>query len=101
MKCITLALTRASQKVVPVHEFVVKKLTGILEVVARNPRQPHFNHYMFDAMASLVRSVCSQDPQNVSRTMEPLLFPPFQDILVKHVTEFLPYVFQIVAQLRE
>ena len=34
-------------------------------------------------------------------SFEPLLFPPFQHVLQEEVTEFIPYVFQVLAQLLE
>lgn len=101
MKCVTRTLATAAQDVVPVHEFVIQKLTAVLAVVAKNPRQPQFNHYLFESIALLVRSVCSKDASSVARTMEPLLFPPFTAILTQDVAEFQPYVFQVLAQLLE
>ena len=43
-----------------------------------------FNHYVFEAMASIVRYVTKANPQSVE-TFEKLLFPSFQYILSKDV----------------
>lgn len=45
-------------------------------------------------------SVQSTDP-SATAAFEPLLFEPFNAILQQEVTEFTPYVFQLLAQLLE
>ncbi|CAM6129189.1 unnamed protein product [Calypogeia fissa] len=76
------------------------ELTRILMEVCKNPTNPSFNHYLFEAVAALVRKSCGQDSQQVA-TFEPLLFPVIQIVLEEDVTEFAPYIFQILAQLIE
>lgn len=100
MKCVMRSLATAGQDVVPVTEIVITKLTSALGRVAKNPRNPQFNHYLFESIAVLVKSVCSQDPSATS-SFEPLLFEPFNIILQMDIVEFTPYVFQIMAQLLE
>ena len=74
------------------------------------PVNPHFNHYLFECLAVLVRSCCGTG-KGISSTdgsgsaentvaaacaqFEALLFPPFQAVLAQDVTEFVPYVFQV------
>jgi exportin-2 (importin alpha re-exporter) len=53
---------------------------------------------MFETIASLVRYICAATPAAVD-AFEGLLFPPFQFVLQKDVSEFTPYVFQVLAQL--
>lgn len=48
--------------------------------VAKNPKNPSFNHYVFEAVAGLVKNSCSGDPAQCAH-FEGLLFPPFQHIL--------------------
>lgn len=67
--------------------------------VAKNPRNPSFNHYVFESVAGLVKHACADDPAQCSN-FEALLFPPFQHILEMDVQEFAPYVFQILSQVR-
>lgn len=100
MKCVMRALATAGQDVVPVTELVMNKLTAVLIRVAPNPRNPQFNHYLFESIAVLVKNVCLINPE-ATGAFEPLLFPPFNDILRLQVAEFTPYVFQILAQLLE
>lgn len=100
MKCVMRSLATADSDVVPVTQLVIEKLTSVLIRVAKNPTNPAFNHYVFESIAVLVRNVCTVD-QDSSAGFEPLLFKPFTDILQQDVTEFTPYVFQILAQLLE
>jgi exportin-2 (importin alpha re-exporter) len=100
MKSIMRTLSVANEDVIPVTPIVLEKLTTVLGRVAKNPRNPQFNHYMFESIAVLVRSVCSKQPE-VTSSFEGLLFPPFQMVLQLDVSEFTPYVFQVLAQLLE
>ncbi|KAF9616409.1 hypothetical protein IFM89_029663 [Coptis chinensis] len=78
----------------------ITSLTSILSEVCKNPKNPVFNHYLFEAMAGLVRRACEKDVSLIS-AFEASLFPIIQDILAKEVTEFWPYAFQLLAQLVE
>ena len=100
MKCIMRSLATAGEHVIPITNIVFNKLASALERVCKNPRNPQFNHYLFESIAVLVRNVCSKDPSQTSQ-LEALLFPPFQTVLQMEITEFTPYVFQVLAQLLE
>lgn len=100
MKCVMRALVRVGEDIIPVTQVVITKLTAALGRVAKNPRNPQFNHFLFESIAVLVRSVCLKDPSATSM-MEPLLFEPFTVILQMDIAEFTPYVFQVLAQLLE
>ncbi|XWS76864.1 hypothetical protein CRYUN_Cryun01aG0214600 [Craigia yunnanensis] len=75
-------------------------LTSILNEVCKNPKNPIFNHYLFESVAILIRRACERDASLVS-AFEASLFPSLQTILANDVTEFLPYAFQLLAQLVE
>lgn len=109
-------------------QVVLDKLTASLARVCKNPSNPLFNHYLFEALASLVNAVCRSNP-NATSDFEALLMPPFETVLSMDVVrpsfpshqrplghaanttlhlplllstlqaEFTPYVFQILAQL--
>lgn len=100
MKCIMRSLSTAREDIVQVTDVVLGKLNAALFVVAKNPRNPQYNHFLFESIAILVKSVCSGHPEHVA-TFEGLLFPPFQTVLQMDVSEFTPYVFQVLAQLLE
>jgi exportin-2 (importin alpha re-exporter) len=71
-----------------------------LGIVAKNPKNPQYNHYLFESIAILIRSVATKDAAHTS-AFEQFLFPPFQHILQMEVVEFTPYVFQLLAQILE
>ncbi|KAJ9188159.1 hypothetical protein P3X46_003548 [Hevea brasiliensis] len=75
-------------------------LTSILNEVCKNPKNPIFNHYLFESVAVLVRRACERDISLIP-AFETSLFPSLQIILANDVTEFLPYAFQLLAQLVE
>eukprot|EP00116_Pleurobrachia_bachei_P015934 sb/3476196/ len=78
------------------HPPTIAKLTEI----CRNPSQPHFNHYVFETFSCLIRGSCIGKPENITG-FESALFPVFQEILQKDVTEFIPYVFQVLSLMLE
>ncbi|KAL3943514.1 MAG: hypothetical protein SGBAC_002409 [Bacillariaceae sp.] len=100
MKCAMRAVSRAGEDVVPITGILFNQLAAALERVCKNPRNPSYNHYMFESIAALVRNVCSKDPSQTPQ-LEALLFPPFQTVLQMDISEFTPYVFQVLAQLLE
>ena len=75
-------------------------LTSILNEVCKNPKNSHFNHYLFDSVAALMRRSCERDPR-LTTSFEANLFPVLQTILVHDVTEFVSYSLQLLAQLIE
>lgn len=100
MKAIMRCLSVAKEDVVPLTGDLLTKFNQALERVCKNPRNPQFNHYLFESTAVLVNSACSMNPA-LTDQFEALLFPPFQAVLSLDVAEFSPYVFQILAQLLE
>ncbi|KAK3036057.1 hypothetical protein RJ639_029810 [Escallonia herrerae] len=99
MKCIMRVLGVADITV-EVASPCITGLTSVLNRVCENPKNPIFNHYLFEGVAILVRRACENDPSLVS-AFETSLFPSLQAILGKEVTEFFPYAFQLLAQLVE
>ncbi|KAG2290547.1 hypothetical protein Bca52824_050151 [Brassica carinata] len=75
-------------------------LTSVLSEVCKNPKNPTFNHYIFESVAVLVRRACERDISLIS-AFETSLFPSLQMILANDIAEFLPYAFQLLAQLVE
>ena len=100
MKCTMRLLARIGPDVIPLISIVFARLAAALERVCKNPRNPSYNHYLFESIAAIVRNSCSQDSSLVPQ-LEALLFPPFQSVLQADISEFTPYVFQVLAQLLE
>ncbi|WOK97250.1 exportin-2 [Canna indica] len=99
MKCImrVLGVGNLSSEVAA---HCVSRLALVLTEVCKNPRNPTFNHYLFESIAALIGRSCEKD-QALVPVFEASLFPVLQKILVDDVTEFWPYAFQIFAQLVE
>lgn len=100
MQCIMRALNAARDYLLDVVQVVLEKLTAALGLVAKNPKNPQYNHYLFESIAVLIRSVATKDAAH-TKAFEQFLFPPFQHILQMEVVEFTPYVFQLLAQILE
>ena len=88
------------QDMAPYAKMVLERLVKILEVISKNPSNPKFNHYVFEAIGSLVRFLCSANRGFVSE-FETMLFPTIQAIVQLDIPEFIPYVLQIMSQLLE
>lgn len=103
MKCIMKVLSVIGVDVMPLVGPVLSRLTTALARVCAKPMNPHFNHYLFESLAVLVKSICIDSPSETAlpacSQFEVLLFPPFQSVLTQDVTEFIPYVFQVLALL--
>ena len=100
MRCITRTFSCLQEQVMPFLATCLPVMTQKLAMAAKNPTKPHFNHYLFEALALSIRIVCKGQPTAVSN-FETVLFPVFQQILVEDVQEFQPYVFQILSLLLE
>lgn len=100
MKCIMRSLSNMKEHVAPYSETLMKELVAKLTVVCQNPSKPHFNHYLFETICCIIRYTCKINQQVIVK-FEESLFPIIQEILVKDVSEFLPYIFQILSLLLE
>jgi exportin-2 (importin alpha re-exporter) len=98
MRCILRIVAVAKERIGPVAGDIIGALTKVLTRVCANPANPTFNHTLFETIASIMRSVCTVRPDAVG-DFEALLFQPFQGVLASDVQEFLPYVFQLFAEL--
>lgn len=109
MKCIMRTLSLLGKDLVSLTEHILNHLIKALEKVYKNPANPYYNHYLFESLALTIRAACG-DESNTQANMsdaqlaacnsfEVVLFPIFQNILQHDIAEFVPYVFQIFAQL--
>jgi len=98
MKAITRVSGVAQADMAPYLMDVIAQLNTVLSAVCGNPRNPSFNHYMFETVASLIKFGCQAQPA-LAVEFEKVVMPPFQEVLAKDIEEFTPYVFQIFAQI--
>ncbi|KAG8688800.1 importin-alpha export receptor [Ceratobasidium sp. 423] len=100
MKCVMRVIITARQTFTPNFLTVLTKLVTILSAISQNPSNPNFNQYTFESVSALMRFVCASNPQLVEQ-FEGQLFGPFTIIIQQDVDQFIPYVFQILAQMLE
>ncbi|KDN36257.1 hypothetical protein RSAG8_10945, partial [Rhizoctonia solani AG-8 WAC10335] len=100
MKCVMRVIITARQTLTPNFLTVLTKLVNILGVISQNPSNPNFNQYTFESVSALMRFVCASNPPLVEQ-FEAQLFGPFTIIIQQDVDQFIPYVFQILAQMLE
>jgi hypothetical protein len=55
MKCIMRVMSFMGKDVEPIAPVALSKLAEILLRVCNNPTQPAFNHYLFEAVAALIK----------------------------------------------
>lgn len=96
MKALMRVISTLKETVVPLTEVILGRLAEKLRLVMKNPTKPHFNHYLFESICVMIREATKLNPSAVA-LFEGLLFGPFQEILQLDVTEFIPYVFQVLA----
>lgn len=96
MRCVMRVLITAQDSVAPYAMEVLKQLVLIVGVISKNPSNPKFSHYTFESIATLIRY--GQSSLGIN-TFEETLFPDLLGILHNDVSEFVPYVFQIMAQI--
>ncbi|KAE8179761.1 hypothetical protein CF336_g9527, partial [Tilletia laevis] len=101
MKCAMRLIFTARSSIVPFYAPILDNLRAILVEIAKNPSNPKFSHYCFESVAALVRYAAADGNEGNLGAMEAQLFPPFTAILQGDVTEFVPYVFQLLAQMLE
>merc|ERR1719204_3081347 len=80
----------------PLVKDIIGKIAEKLAIVCKNPSKPQFNHYLFETICVLLKGVGKVDKGSIT-TVEDHLFPLIQTILTEDVTEFLPYVFQVLS----
>jgi exportin-2 (importin alpha re-exporter) len=105
IKCVMRILVIVGSDIQPLTALVLQKLTVLFGIVAKNPIHPYYNHYLFECYALLIKSNCvgaGVDPVKANSAcdaFEAALFPPFQEVLNLDISEFTPYVFQLLSQL--
>lgn len=98
MKCAMRVIFTARQTLTPVHERVLTRLVGILGIISKNPSNPNFDQYIFESISGLMRFVVAGSPDTLPK-FEHLLFGPFTYIIQQDIDQYIPYVYQILAQM--
>ncbi|KAI9569377.1 armadillo-type protein [Boletus coccyginus] len=98
MKCAMRVIVTARQTLTPVYQQVLQRLVAILGTISKNPSNPNFDQYIFESISALMRFVVHGTPATLP-TFEQALFGPFTIILQQDIDQYIPYVFQILAQM--
>lgn len=99
IKCVMRVLNTAEDTVDPhFRETIIKQLLQILSVIAKNPANPRFTHYVFESLGLLVRF---RNTSEAILTFIELIVPSLLQILSEDVQEFVPYSFQLLSYLLE
>ncbi|KIO33067.1 hypothetical protein M407DRAFT_65856 [Tulasnella calospora MUT 4182] len=100
MKCAMRVIIIAKGSLAPTYPNTLSGLVKTLEIVSENPSNPQFNRYTFESISALIRYVTLVDALSITQ-FEAALSGPINIILQHDVTAFIPYVFQILAQMLE
>ncbi|OBA20127.1 Cse1-domain-containing protein [Metschnikowia bicuspidata var. bicuspidata NRRL YB-4993] len=84
----------------PFKAIIIGQLLYILSIIAKNPANPRFTHYVFESLGLLIK-FSSAPKAEVTPNYIALIMPALLQILSEDVQEFVPYTFQILAFLLE
>ncbi len=77
-------INTAQEDIIPHSARCIQALVGILVRVCENPINPSFNHYLFEAIAAMIKVVSTKNPE-AATAFQNLLFVSFQKILEKDI----------------
>ncbi|KAI0714440.1 armadillo-type protein [Cerioporus squamosus] len=98
MKCVMRVIVTARSTFANGYERILQRLVAILGVISKNPSNPNFDQYIFESISALMRFVVQANPSTLP-TFEQALFGPFTVILQQDIDQYVPYVFQVLAQM--
>ena len=100
MKCIMRVLNTVENLIDDSFKVtIIDQLLKILKIIAKNPSNPKFSHYIFESLGLLIK-FGTNDYDRVNQYIE-MILPSLLEILSEDVQEFVPYTFQILAFLLE
>lgn len=75
--------------------FAIDSVSKKLGVLYKHPVNAEFGHFLFEALAAVISTLCTKDKSNIDK-MEGLLLPLFSRILLEPDSDtYSPYVFQV------
>lgn len=79
---------------------IMEQLLKILSIIAKNPSNPRFTHYIFESLGLLIKFGAGPTDTKITKYIS-VIMPSLLQILSEDVQEFVPYTFQILAYLLE
>ncbi|KAI0029192.1 importin alpha re-exporter [Vararia minispora EC-137] len=98
MRCVTRVVITARSHLAPGAEALLGRLVNILGIISKNPSNPNFDQYIFESISALIRFVGPAKPGAIGE-FESTLFGPFTYIIQNDIDQYIPYTFQILAQM--
>ncbi|CCK71817.1 importin-alpha export receptor KNAG_0I00260 [Huiozyma naganishii CBS 8797] len=97
MKASFRVLQTAETAILPIYPDMLNQLIGVVSVVSKNPSNPRFSHYTFEAIGVILNYTSVE----LLPPLIEMIIPVFLHILSEDIQEFIPYVLQTVAYLVE
>ncbi|KAI9864617.1 MAG: importin-alpha export receptor [Trichoglossum hirsutum] len=97
MKCVMRVLIVIRDGIIPNTDSVLAHLIKITDIISKNPSNPRFYYYHFEAIGALIRFAAPSQPDK----LEQAFGKPFAFAVQESIQEFIPYVFQLFAALLE
>ncbi|KAK9453824.1 Cse1-domain-containing protein [Dipodascopsis uninucleata] len=98
MRCVMRVIVTSREAIEPYSNMIIQQLAGIVAETSKNPSNPKFSHYTFESIGAVIRFTGHSKPPGA---YDNVLFPVFLNILSQDITEFTPYVFQLLSQMLE
>lgn len=97
MKTVMRVLLIAEDSAQEYATSLLEQLLNIINIIAKNPSNPRFNHFTFESIAVIIKY------NHVTKWNEFVtgIMGSFLALLGEDVQEFVPYIFQIFAYLLE
>jgi exportin-2 (importin alpha re-exporter) len=81
MRCVMRVLIVIKDGVIPLTDTVLQHLIQITDIIGKNPSNPRFYYYHFEAMGALVRYSAAAQPEKLEND----LYAPFAGVLQNDV----------------
>lgn len=96
MRAVFRVLQTAEESVKSSYLDFTTKLISIVAIISKNPSNPRFSHYTFEAIGTIL----SYSDESAILLIDSIM-PTFLNILNEDIQEFIPYVFQILSYFVE
>lgn len=93
MRAVFRVLQTAEDSIQSLTPYLLQELLGIVNIISKNPSNPRFTHYTFEAIGAIE---AYSSLELLPQIMQSIL-PVFLNILSEDIQEFVPYVFQLIA----
>jgi exportin-2 (importin alpha re-exporter) len=97
MRAILRVVRNSAASISPIARDILKALCDKISEIYKNPTDPYFLHYVFEAMSSTIGTLIKSDNTAAVEQAEADLAPMFAAVMTENIMELLPYVYQIMG----